>query len=647
MDIPTLFLIIALTNILLAVAMVSMADRPGHAAMGPWSLAALVNAGAYLGFIWHAHAGHPLLLVASNVMVAAWLALVGEGFQRFYQRPLPRWILWVPLPIMLMGLLSLLDNLPGRVILVAILLSCQTVVILFMVLRNRHDTPGRGQVIIVIGLAVLLVLLGIRAIMAGLGSMDRMTSILQANALQVLTFQAGLLAMILLALGVIVMTHERTGQILAASERRFRILFEESRQPLTLMDQAGFFTAANPAALALFHLQQPEQLIGRPLTDFTSPTQPDGRPSIDHARDMRRQTLTLGGHECEWQCLRGDGQPFDALLMLTAIQYEERPLLHVTWNDITRRKAAETQLRINEEKFRTFVEDANDVIYTLNLDGIFQYLSPNIRELLAQEPEDFLGGHFSAIVHPDDLPACQAFLERLLATRSKQSGQEYRVRYGAGAADWRWHVTNASPLFDKDGTIIGMLGIAHDITVRKQDEVRIMHMAHHDGLTALPNRALLFSHLDQAMGRARDVGRMLALMFLDLDKFKPINDTHGHAVGDLVLQQVARRLVSSVREADMVARIGGDEFIVMLPEIRQMEHALMVAENIRQSLQEPFHINGLELSVSTSIGIAFYPEHGGDSRELAQHADIAMYHAKQGGADRVRVYAPDLSAPGA
>ncbi|WP_200171348.1 sensor domain-containing diguanylate cyclase [Ectothiorhodospira shaposhnikovii] len=646
MDIPTLFLIIALTNILLAVAMASMADQPGHDAMGPWSLAALVNAGAYLGFIWQAHAGHPLLLVVSNVMVAAWLALVGEGFQRFYQHPWPRWILWIPLPVMLVGLLALLDNLPGRAILVAILLSYQTIVILFMVLRNRHDTPGRGQVIIVISLVVLLVLLGIRALMAGLGGMDRMTSILQANALQVLTFQAGLLAMILLALGVIVMTHERTGQVLAASERRFRMLFEESRQPLTLMDQAGFFTAANPAALALFHLQQPDQLIGRPLTDFTPPMQPDGRLSIDHAREMRRQAPTLGGHECEWQCRRGDGQPFDVLLMLTAIQYEERPLLHVAWSDITRRKAAETQLRINEEKFRTFVEDANDVIYTLNLDGTFQYLSPNIRELLAQEPEDFLGGHFAAIVHPDDLPACQVFLERLLATRSKQSGLEYRVRHGT--AGWRWHVTNASPLFDKDdGTIIGMLGIAHDITERKQAEVRIMHMAHHDGLTALPNRSLLFSRLDQAMGRAGEAGRMLALMFLDLDKFKPINDTHGHAVGDLVLKQVARRLMSSVREADMVARIGGDEFIVMLPEIRQMEHALIVAENIRQSLQEPFCFDGLELSVSTSIGIAIYPEHGRDSRELAQYADIAMYHAKQGGANRIRVYAPDLGTEGA
>ncbi|SEQ38482.1 PAS domain S-box-containing protein/diguanylate cyclase (GGDEF) domain-containing protein [Ectothiorhodospira magna] len=647
MDIPTLFLIIALTNILLAVAMLSMADRPGHEAMGPWALATAANACAYLGFIWQAdmvHPLHPLLLLVSNGLVAVWLALIGEGFHRFYRRrqPWARWLPWVPLPIVLVGLLPLLDNFQGRVLFTAIILAGQTLILLLIVVRHRDDTPGRGQIIITISLAVLLLLLILRALMAGVGSLRGATDILQTNALQVFTFQAGLLVLILMALGMIVMAQERATQILAASEKRFRILFEESRQPQTLMDRQGRFTAANPAALDLFHHPSAESFIGGSLSDFAPPMQPDGRASVDHARDMCRRTLDRGGHEWEWQGLRSNGEPFDALLMLTAIHYEEQPLLHVAWNDITRRKAAETQLRINEEKFRTFVEDANDIIYTLNLDGTFQYLSPNIREILAQDPEDFLGGYFAAIVHPDDLPACQVFLERLLTTKSKQSGLEYRVRHKT--AGWRWHVTNASPLFDKDGTIIGMLGIAHDITERKRQEARMIHMAHHDPLTALPNRTLLFNRLDQIITGNRKIDDMLALLFLDLDKFKPINDTHGHAVGDLVLQQAARRLLDAVRETDMVARIGGDEFIIMLPAIRQMEHALLVAENIRQTLQAPFCINGLELGISTSIGIAFYPEHGQDSQTLAQHADIAMYHAKQSGADRICLYEPTLPA---
>ncbi len=219
--------------------MAAMADRPENDAMWPWALAALVNAGGYLGFIWHAHSGHPVLLLISNLLIGAWLALVGEGFKRFYAHAWPRGLLWLPLPIMLVGVLLLLENFQGRVVVVALILSCQVLLLLFMVWHHRQETPGRGYLIIIISLLALLILLSIRALMAFLGALENMSSIFQSNALQVLTFQAGLLAMILLALGVIVLTLERTEQILAASERRFRILFEASRQPLTLMDRDG------------------------------------------------------------------------------------------------------------------------------------------------------------------------------------------------------------------------------------------------------------------------------------------------------------------------------------------------------------------------------------------------------------------------
>ncbi len=608
-----------------------------------WSLAMLVNALGYLGFIWQGQTGHPTLLLFSNSMLAIWLILIAIGLQEFYNRrcQLPPWVLWIPLPVTLIGLIPLLDNFQQRVFFAAIVLSCQVVLLLLIVLRNRGDPPGRGQIIIVVSLIAGLFLLGLRMLSTGMGGMSNTIGVLQSNATQTITFQGVLLANILIALGLIVMAQERAVQILAASERRFRILFEDSKQPLTLLNQAGVFTAANRSALALFHLSSPEQLINRSLTDFAPLIQPDGRLSTDHAREMQQQTLMQGGYECEWHCVRADEQPLDVLLILTAIQYEQQTVLHIAWSDITRRKAAEAQLRLNEEKFRGFVEDANDIIYTLSLDGFFQYISPNIAEILEFSPEDFLGCHFATIVHPDDLPACQMFLERVLATRSKQSGLEYRVQHKT--AGWCWHVTNASPLLDKDGTIIGMLGIAHDVTERKLNESKIMRMAHYDGLTSLPNRVLLFEQLEPAMAHARQNGRMLALMFLDLDRFKPINDTHGHAVGDLVLQQAAQRLLDTVRETDMVARIGGDEFIVMLPDIRRIQHAVNVAENIRQALEQPFIINRLTLSISTSIGIAIYPEHGTESDILARHADIAMYHAKHGGANGIQIYTPQLA----
>jgi diguanylate cyclase (GGDEF)-like protein/PAS domain S-box-containing protein len=643
-DISTLFLIIALTNILLAIAMAAMADRPGQPAMWLWSLAMCVNASAYLGFFWAAHRGYPLLVLVSNSMLALWLILISAGLEKFYHGRcrVPPWVFWIPLPIMVIGLIPLLDEFQSRVFFTSTLLSFQITLLLLILLRNRNDPPGRGQIIIVISLIAALLLLGLRMLTTGIGGVNNTSGLLPVNTVHVVTFLGVLLTTILLALGLIVMTQERTVQTLIASERRFRILFEDSQQPQTLLNQAGVFTAANQAALVLFHLHHPEQLIGRSLTDFAPVIQPDGRPSADHLLEIQQQTLVQGGYECEWHCLSADAEPLDALMMLTVIQHEKHTVFHVAWSNITRRKAAEAQLRINEEKFRTFVEDANDIIYTLSMDGVFQYISPNIAEILKLPPEGFVGCHFATIVHPDDLPECQIFLERLLTTRSKQSGLEYRVKHKTDG--WHWHITNASPLFGKDGDIVGMLGIAHDITERKKNESKMMHMAHHDELTGLPNRALLFSSLHQTIANASSTGKMLALMFLDLDRFKPINDTHGHAVGDQVLRQAALRLLESVRETDTVARIGGDEFIVMLPDMRQMNHALEVAEKIRQLLQEPFCVEDLVLEVSSSIGIAFYPLHGRASEELAQCADIAMYYAKQNGANQIQVYTPELTA---
>jgi PAS domain S-box-containing protein len=172
-------------------------------------------------------------------------------------------------------------------------------------------------------------------------------------------------------------------------------------------------------------------------------------------------------------------------------------MLIAAFEDVTESKRAATELRLSEQRFRTFVEDANDIIYTLNLAGELEYLSPNLREILGHDPADFLGQYIAAIVHPDDLPSCQAFLHRLLNTRQKQSGLEYRVRHQDG--DWRWHVTNASPLLDSAGNLIGMFGIAHDISERKVNEAHISHRAHYDALTDLPNRALFFDRLQQAL----------------------------------------------------------------------------------------------------------------------------------------------------
>jgi diguanylate cyclase (GGDEF)-like protein/PAS domain S-box-containing protein len=192
-----------------------------------------------------------------------------------------------------------------------------------------------------------------------------------------------------------------------------------------------------------------------------------------------------------------------------------------------------------------------------------------------------------------------------------------------------------APVHDEAGRTVQYVAVKLDITERKRAEERLAHMAHHDALTSLPNRPLFHDRMEQALALARRDRQRLALLYLDLDDFKPVNDSFGHAVGDLLLQEAARRIEACVRASDTVGRIGGDEFVVLLPRVASGEAARGVAEKIRQALQRPFALAGQSLAVSCSIGIALYPDHGRDAVELAHHADRAMYRAKQAGRNRV------------
>jgi diguanylate cyclase (GGDEF)-like protein/PAS domain S-box-containing protein len=186
----------------------------------------------------------------------------------------------------------------------------------------------------------------------------------------------------------------------------------------------------------------------------------------------------------------------------------------------------------------------------------------------------------------------------------------------------------------------GAVVVFHDITERKINDERIRHLAQHDTLTELPNRALLTDRLHQALSYAKRDKQRVALMFIDLDRFKPINDTQGHVVGDWLLKQVAIRMRECVRDSDTVARVGGDEFVVLLRSVDSTEDAVMVAEKIRNALNEPFELAQQSLQISCSIGMALYPEHANNETEMLNFADIAMYQAKQEGRDKVQVFSP-------
>ncbi len=199
-------------------------------------------------------------------------------------------------------------------------------------------------------------------------------------------------------------------------------------------------------------------------------------------------------------------------------------------------------------------------------------------------------------------------------------------------------------MLDDQGTVLGSVGFSRDISDRKQAQEEVRQLALYDALTKLPNRRLLHERLALAILQARRDRRRLALAFIDLDGFKPVNDRFGHAVGDLLLQAVARRMQECVREADTVARIGGDEFVVLLSQIDHPDDGLAVAEKIRHSLNQPFELDGGSVvSISSSSGVAVFPEHGVDEESLTASADLAMYQAKAQGRNRVLLFSPEMA----
>jgi diguanylate cyclase (GGDEF)-like protein/PAS domain S-box-containing protein len=205
-----------------------------------------------------------------------------------------------------------------------------------------------------------------------------------------------------------------------------------------------------------------------------------------------------------------------------------------------------------------------------------------------------------------------------------------------------WVDSTIVPHKDLDGRIVYYISIRLDITQRKLNEQYLAHMANHDALTGLPNRYLLMDRFQTVMAQCRRDSTCAAILFIDLDKFKPINDTYGHKVGDLVLIEVTRRLLAGVRLVDTVSRHGGDEFIILLAGISNAEDVGMLAKKLLDSLEIPINILGAELSLSASIGIALFPSDGDDMEVLLKHADLAMYFAKENGRNNYEFYRPNL-----
>ena len=245
-------------------------------------------------------------------------------------------------------------------------------------------------------------------------------------------------------------------------------------------------------------------------------------------------------------------------------------------------------------------------------------------------------------LHPEDRPKFSHALDQCLSGTGNLD-IEYRVAWADG--NFRWLRTKGDALLDLDGDPIKVLWVTEDVSQRKDMDARVRFLAHHDLLTGLPNRTLFQDRLQQALASAKRMQSRVALLFIDLDRFKYVNDSFGHRAGDILLQTVAARLRACVRETDTVCRHAGDEYLIVLSALREPTEAALVAEKVLAIFDEVFLLESHEVQISASVGISVYPDDGQTMEDLIRNADAAMYHSKKGGRNRFEFFTPELNAP--
>jgi diguanylate cyclase (GGDEF)-like protein/PAS domain S-box-containing protein len=308
-------------------------------------------------------------------------------------------------------------------------------------------------------------------------------------------------------------------------------------------------------------------------------------------------------------------------------------------NDITSRKMMEEELRKNEEKYRLITENSMDLISIVSPGGRLKYVSPSYEWILGYLPSEMISRDLVDFVHPDDQDVMKEGFLTICKSR-KPFQVEYRLR--KTDSDFSLVEVKGNPVLDNQGNIKDIVMVSRDITERKKAEETIFYLAYHDSLTNLPNRRLFKERLINELHYAKKFYSKLAVMYIDMDRFKSINDTLGHDIGDLVLQEVASRIAGAIRKRDIVSRIGGDEFTLLLPDLYDKEEAITVASRIIQSFRVPFEIAGHRFVLSPSLGIAFYPQHGITADDLLKRADIALYYVKEHGRGYYEFYSPDM-----
>ncbi|MEP6923329.1 MAG: EAL domain-containing protein [Pyrinomonadaceae bacterium] len=313
----------------------------------------------------------------------------------------------------------------------------------------------------------------------------------------------------------------------------------------------------------------------------------------------------------------------------------------LTVRENTRLHAEQVQ-NLSEKRFRSLVQNSSDAVLIVGKDLVIRYVTPSVERVFGYSPDDIIGRKFNELVHPDDIPQVLGYFKNLINKGGLSASVEWRLLNNKG--EWIFVENTGNNLFE-DENVRGIVVNSRNVTDRRRVEDRMLHDAFHDALTGLPNRALFLDHLKLTLSRAkRSESLLFAVLFIDLDRFKYVNDSLGHHAGDLLLIEVARRIEGCLRPSDTVARLGGDEFTILIEDIASLDEVTIIAERVRLKIFEPFDLDGREFVTTVSIGIALGSPEYNSAENVLRDADTAMYHAKVGGKAQFAIFDQDMHA---
>jgi diguanylate cyclase (GGDEF)-like protein/PAS domain S-box-containing protein len=414
------------------------------------------------------------------------------------------------------------------------------------------------------------------------------------------------------------------------NEQYYKSLYEQNPDAVIIFDTEGRFISANKA-VSLYGFSE-DELLHKPFTEFLLPEDLD--------RVMGHFSQALDGKATAYECSIFDKEGSQREISVTNIPIyvnESITGVYTIIKDITQHKKAQTDLIEAEAKYRSLIENSLVGVYILQ-DGKIVYVNPRLCEMSGYRFDELYGLGINDFIYHEDLPLVNENIQKRFNNETGVVTYEYRaIRKDKSVITLELY--GSKIIYNGRDAIIGTV---IDITERKNNEKMIKHMAYHDQLTDLPNRYLLREKLNEAIKNSSNHNQKFALLFLDLDRFKAINDTMGHEIGDKVLVETAERLKACVNQKDIISRYGGDEFSILLPNSDE-QRAVEVAQQIITRLSEPYLLYHHEFVVTPSIGITVFPDHGENFGTLIKNADLAMYHAKSLGKNNFQFFTDELN----